>query len=1094
MADLLIATKAFCNTLKAGSFTGDTTMCPTRSQIEAAGLYIKKGYTYATDQLVPQDHIERLDWEYTFSVTPTTATISAAGGSQKFTVTSYKRQYSYSNAGNRIYVEGSQTNVGYTSSNSGSGIWTAANDTISYGANTGSTQPSGTITWTQSESFGSDPKKTATATHKQNADSIKPSGDGYSNPRITAFSYPTVIPAAGGNSTPSYSYEQTVYWVSGKTTTLTSGGTPTFNRTSGTATVNSSSGLANTGSKGTTRSGQTTVAVVSLTITMNGKSSSASSANVSQAENSYSDAWNTWVVTCTPNPTTISASGGTSTLSGTAHRDGTRTWSSGSTQPLDSGNQNVTSFSIVSPVSGFSISGAVVTANSNSSTSTRSVRVRGTYSGVNSPEATITQSAATTTTTTEYEFSVSPTSLSFTKDGGNQTVSIVSRSKPKYTNDINGEVSYGNWSAVSYTASSTNSAFSSTTPTGTGTNSASVSVGVNTGAARSATITYTQSGSGTKKTVSCSQAVGTQTRTVRDYSFSANPTSLSFDASGGTKSVTVTSQYRDGTQSSTDGGNNWSSTSWGSWQTASYTGTVDNTGGGAFSGSGNSVTAGANSSTSSRKGNLKLSQPRSGIQENGNSWPSPSNINVEINQKVGVLRQSDTKTVYSISTTPTSLNWDYDSTSGKSFSVTSRAQDQIRYRYSYDGGSTWGDWGNWQNNGSSYSASYNSSITSGSSYFSISGNTVTPKGSNTTFSANTGTVTVSNAGNTAYVSLSQNGAPADYDYRISISPSSYNFSSSAGSHDFTVTVEQRSKPVTSSSWDSWSTIGNNYSSSISGAGFSRSQSGSTVTVNVTSNTSTTSGRSGTLTVTCDYTSDLTGTKPSASASLTQDKYVTTEYFGYQYKFSVSPTSLSFSADGETKTYSVTSKRRQITKRTDSSSYDAGSWTTWSSYTESVSGTGFSGSSGRVTAGANSSTSSRSGDLDLTQTQSDKCTVSGYESDSSNINVPLNQDGIVIGTYNVSFDDMTYNFGTSTTANTEEALGSSWLVKVQQGTSFYGSIEITNSGNTNNTYEFFIDDLSVGKVTLAPNESNTETFSFNNAVEDSSDHYMKLEEI
>lgn len=216
MADLLIATKAFCNTLKAGSFTGDTTMCPTRSQIEAAGLYIKKGYTYATDQLVPQDHIERLDWEYTFSVTPTTATISAAGGSQKFTVTSYKRQYSYSNAGNRIYVEGSQTNVAYTSSNSGSGTWNTTSDTISYGANTGSTQPGGTITWTQSESFGSDPKKTATATHKQNADSIKPNGDGYSNPRITAFSYPTVIPAAGGNSTPSYSYEQTVYWVSGK--------------------------------------------------------------------------------------------------------------------------------------------------------------------------------------------------------------------------------------------------------------------------------------------------------------------------------------------------------------------------------------------------------------------------------------------------------------------------------------------------------------------------------------------------------------------------------------------------------------------------------------------------------------------------------------------------------------------------------------------------------------------------------------------------------------------------------------------------------------------------------------------------------------
>lgn len=135
-----IATKDFCNTLKPGSFTGDTMMCPTRSQIESAGLHIKKGYTYATDQLVPEDHIERLDWEYTFSVTPTTATISAAGGSRKFTVTSYKRQYSYSNAGNRVYVEGAQTNVGYTSSNNqtvGSATWTAANDTISYSSNPG---------------------------------------------------------------------------------------------------------------------------------------------------------------------------------------------------------------------------------------------------------------------------------------------------------------------------------------------------------------------------------------------------------------------------------------------------------------------------------------------------------------------------------------------------------------------------------------------------------------------------------------------------------------------------------------------------------------------------------------------------------------------------------------------------------------------------------------------------------------------------------------------------------------------------------------------------------------------------------------------
>lgn len=769
-----IATKDFCNTLKPGSFTGDTMMCPTRSQIESAGLHIKKGYTYAADQLVPEDHIERLDWEYTFSVTPATATISAAGGSRKFTVTSYKRQYSYSNAGNRIYVEGSQTNVAYTSENSGSGTWTAASDTVSYSSNPGGAEKNGIITWTQSESFGSDPKKIATATHKQNADSIKPDGDGYSNPRITKFEYPTVIPASGGSSAPSYSYEQTVYWISGKTTTLTSGGTLTFNRTSRTATVNSSSGLADIGSKGITRSGQTTVAVVSLTVTMNGKSSPASSADVSQAENKIEEtSWNLWNVSVSADRTNFSREGGTTTVRASATRTGTHTWSSDSTS---SANDTGTPSLSLSDTSGFSLS------------------------------------------------------------------------------------------------------------SGSGT-SVTLTVSVNNGAERSTRIT------------------------------------------------------------------------------ASYGG--------------------------------------------ANDW-------VEIDQEAGVLSQSDTQIVYSISTTPTSLNWDYDSTSGKSFSVTSRAQDQIRYRYSYDGGSTWGDWGDWQNNGSSYSASYNSSITSGSSYFSISGNTVTPEGSNTTFSANTGTVTVSNAGDTAYVSLSQDGAPADYDYRISISPISHNFSSSAGSHDFTVTVEQGFKPVTSSSWGSWSTIGNNYSSSISGTGFSRSQSGGTVTVNVTSNTSTTSGRSGTLTVTCDYTSDLTGTKPSASASLTQDKYVDiTTKTEYQYEFSVSPASLSFSADGGTQSVTVTSRRRPVTLTyTNGSLTDEseGSWSTWSSYSGRISsGAGFSVSGTSVTAGANSSTSSREGNLELTQTQTSDYSgsTSSYKSDSASINVPLDQMGADIKS--VNFIHLSYSW-------------------------------------------------------------------------------------
>ena len=749
-----IATKDFCNTLKPGSFTGDTMMCPTRSQIESAGLHIKKGYTYAADQLVPEDHIERLDWEYTFSVTPATATISAAGGSQKFTVTSYKRQYSYSNAGNRIYVEGSQTNVAYTSENSGSGTWTAASDTVSYSSNPGGAEKNGIITWTQSESFGSDPEKTATATHKQNADSIKPDGDGYGNPVIKTFNYPTVIPAAGGSSSPGYSYEQTVYWVSGKTTTLTSGGTPTFNRTSGTATVNSSSGLANTGSKGTTRSGQTTVAVVSLTITMNGKSSSASSANVSQAENKIeSTSWNSWNVSVSADKTNFPREGGTTTVRASASRSGTHTWSSGSTSSAsDSGtpslslsntsgfslssssgtsvtltvsvnngaerstritasyggasdwveiNQEVgilvnteydyrysnicsisisnaswswndtskrsfsvdsrrgtssrhrtgtstdggnnwtwsdwsdwssfsyTNISATSSVTGsFSISGSTVGPTSNNTgTSSRS----GTLSASNaytSDSITLTQNA---NVDYEYRISIDPTSASWDASGGPKVFTV----DPEYRTGTGSPVVWGSWtnsSPGSYNVNISGAGFSYSKSNNNVTVTASANSSETSG--RSGTLTVTHNSDSSKTaTASLSQSKKDTitTKTEYQYEFSVSPASLSFSADGGTKSVTVTSRRRPITLTYTNGSlTNESAGSWSTW--SSYSGRISS--GAGFSVSGTSVTAGANSSTSSREGNLELTQTQtSDYSGSTSSYKSDSSsLNVPLEQ------------------------------------------------------------------------------------------------------------------------------------------------------------------------------------------------------------------------------------------------------------------------------------------------------------------------------------------------------------------------------------------------------------------------------------------------------------------------------
>lgn len=52
-----IATRAFCNTLKSGAFSSELTRCPTRSEIEAAGLTVTGIYAYANNQMVMEDDI-----------------------------------------------------------------------------------------------------------------------------------------------------------------------------------------------------------------------------------------------------------------------------------------------------------------------------------------------------------------------------------------------------------------------------------------------------------------------------------------------------------------------------------------------------------------------------------------------------------------------------------------------------------------------------------------------------------------------------------------------------------------------------------------------------------------------------------------------------------------------------------------------------------------------------------------------------------------------------------------------------------------------------------------------------------------------------
>ena len=359
------------------------------------------------------------------------------------------------------------------------------------------------------------------------------------------------------------------------------------------------------------------------------------------------------------------------------------------------------------------------------------------------------------------------------------------------------------------------------------------------------------------------------------------------------------------------------------------------------------------------------------------------------------------------------MSWSWNDTSSKSFSVSSQKRDGERHRdgTSNDGGNTW-NWGNWVPSASSYNwgnwynVTYSGPTLSGSS-FSISGSTVKPTSNNTGSSSRTGTITVSNSGDSATLSLSQ-GINRDYDYRIRVSSNSYNFSSGGGSTTITVYPEERTgtgNPVVWGSWTASSTGSYDLSTSSLPSGISASKSGNTVTVTATANSSTSSGRSGSFTVT-HYNTAYSGSRPSASVSITQDRKVSVETREVRkYFFSVSPSSLDFTSDGGSKSVTVTSYYQTATQ----TSTDNGPWlpasptfsgktgvtpSAGSSSNSAFSVGSVSGSSGtytvNVTASSNSSTSNRSGSFDISQSRSGN--YSDFTSDDSSLNVPLNQDG------------------------------------------------------------------------------------------------------
>lgn len=205
-----------------------------------------------------------------------------------------------------------------------------------------------------------------------------------------------IIPASGGSATATAG-NGTQSWNKSATITTyeyTSGATKdvtTEAASSGTANVvpNVASITATASSKGTTVSAQTTVKSQAVTWSANGKSASGTIYIYQAANKIESYNYGSWNIAISANPTTIAASGGTSTITASCTRTKTPVYTSGSTGTATTESATPT---LAISGTGFTLSGTTVTASKNNVAS-RTATVTASYSGATSKSVTITQSA-----------------------------------------------------------------------------------------------------------------------------------------------------------------------------------------------------------------------------------------------------------------------------------------------------------------------------------------------------------------------------------------------------------------------------------------------------------------------------------------------------------------------------------------------------------------------------------------------------------------------------------------------------------------------------------------------------------------------------
>lgn len=444
-------------------------------------------------------------WEYTFTSKNNSLVFNAIGGKgtpTELTITSNKQKYINGKA------VGSPVNVDYSRPSLPS--WLSVESGY-YEAleNKSESSRSYTDTLTQAESG-----KKLTPVLSQAAG-------------VKTYGTPTVylgniadIPASGGTAaTPTYTYSQLWGW-NGKTndgSTISSGASVVWSENI------SGSNL------GTTAKARTKLGSRTLTVTLNGKSGSAS-IDVYQAENRITNiTQGTWVVSISANPSTFTEQGGTSQISASARASRTNHWSSGATNAASDATGTPT-LSIPTVVTGFSLSGTTLTVAENTTANQRSVVVRATMDTVYK-EVTVTQSAYLVEW--RYTLTTSTPTLNFDALGTTKSGTISSY-REKY---INGSLVEGSLEGINIRVKSTSAEIQSATA------AVAITMKENTTTqARTGTVVYEQVGSGKTITITCNQAAGTvsiREELVIKESFPTAPNT------GGTIKALVRSGYWD---------------------------------------------------------------------------------------------------------------------------------------------------------------------------------------------------------------------------------------------------------------------------------------------------------------------------------------------------------------------------------------------------------------------------------------------------------------------------------------------------------------------------------------------------------------------